>query len=230
MGNLTMRRIHYAADAATDLAKLRQQLSLQADVVSPRGRQLTEQVFGQPLTPAQVVERICTDVRQRGLPAVLHYTEQFDRVRLTAETVRVSIAELQEAHGRAAPEFLATIRRVRQNVLSFQMGLLHARRRAQPARQARAAAALSADAARRRVHPGRGGGVSVDAADDRLPGPGGGRQGNRRGHAADAERRVQPATCWRHAGSWASARSIASAARRRSRRWPTGPVRSARWT
>lgn len=126
MGNLTIRRIHYAADATAELAKLRQSLSLQADVVSPRGRQLTEQVFGQPLTPAQVVERICSDVRQRGLPAVLHYTEQFDRARLTPETVRVSIAELQEAHADAAPEFLATIRRVRQNVLSFQMGLLHA--------------------------------------------------------------------------------------------------------
>jgi histidinol dehydrogenase len=126
MGNLTMRRIHYAADAGAELAKLRQLLSLQADVVSPRGRQLTEQVFGQPLSPAQVVERICTDVRQRGLPAVLHYTEQFDRARLTEDTVRVSTAELQEAHAQAAPGFLATVRRVRQNVLSFQMGLLHA--------------------------------------------------------------------------------------------------------
>jgi histidinol dehydrogenase len=83
-------------------------------------------VFGQPLSPAQVVERICTDVRARGLPAVLHYTEQFDRARLTEETVRVSAADMQEAHAKAAPEFLATIRRVRQNVLSFQMGLLHA--------------------------------------------------------------------------------------------------------
>jgi histidinol dehydrogenase len=126
MATLTMRRIHHAADAAAELARLRQQMSLQADVVSPRGRQLTEQVFGQPLTPAQVVERICTDVRQRGLPAVLHYTEQFDRVRLTPETVRVSADELHKAHAQAAPEFLATIRRVRQNVLSFQMGLLHA--------------------------------------------------------------------------------------------------------
>src|ERR1700731_442757 len=127
MANLTMRRIHHAAaDAVAELERLRQQLSLQADVVSPRGRQLTEQVFGEPLTPAQVVERICADVRARGLPAVLHYTEKLDRVQLTAETVRVSPAELQQAHAQAAPEFLATIRRVRHNVLSFQMGLLHA--------------------------------------------------------------------------------------------------------
>jgi histidinol dehydrogenase len=126
MATLTMRRIHPTANAAAELARLRQQLSLQADVISPRSRQLTEQVFGQALTPAQVVERICSDVRQRGLPAVLHFTEKLDRVRLTPETVRVSAAELKEAHDHAAEDFLATIRRVRHSVLSFQMGLLHA--------------------------------------------------------------------------------------------------------
>ena len=127
MPKWTMRRIqHSSDDAAAELLRLRQQLSLQADIVSPRGRQLTEQVFGRPLTPAQVVERICTDVRREGLAAVLRYTEKLDRVQLTAESVRVSAAELQQAHAQAAPAFLATIRRVRHSVLSFQMGLLHA--------------------------------------------------------------------------------------------------------
>jgi len=127
MASLTMRRIHHAAtDAAGELEQLRRQLSLQADVVSPRGRELTEQIFGQALTPAQVAERICTDVKQRGLAAVLHYTEKLDRVKLTAEKLRVDVTELKAAHADADPEFLATIRRVRQNVLSFQMGLLHA--------------------------------------------------------------------------------------------------------
>ncbi len=126
MALLNMRRIHHAAaDAAAQLAQLRSQLSLQADLVSPRGRQLTEQVFGQALTPAQVVERICSDVRQQGLAAVLHYTAQLDKVQLTPETVRVSPAELAEAHAAADPLFLQTLRRVRQSILSFQLGLLH---------------------------------------------------------------------------------------------------------
>src|SRR5262249_52482498 len=104
MANLTMRRIHFAAaDAASELDRLQKQLSLQADVVSPRGRELTEQVFGMPLTPAQVVERICGDVKQRGLDALLHYTEKLDHARLTAETLRVSSAELKEAHAGADP-------------------------------------------------------------------------------------------------------------------------------
>ena len=32
------------------------------------------EVFGQPLTPEQVVTTICHDVREQGLGAVLHYT------------------------------------------------------------------------------------------------------------------------------------------------------------
>ena len=126
MGKFTMRRISYTADDAADqLQQLCRQLSLQADVVSPRGRELTEQVFGQALTPAQVVERICSDVKQQGLSAVLRYTEQFDKVRLTPETLRVSAVEINAAHKAAQPEFLATIRRVRTNILSFQLGLVH---------------------------------------------------------------------------------------------------------
>jgi histidinol dehydrogenase len=126
MTKLTMRRIRYeAADAAQQLQALCRQLGLQADVVSPRSRALTEQVFGQALTPAQVVERICNDVRQRGVEALLQYTEQFDKVRLTPETLRVNEAEIAAAHKQADAGFLATVRRVRNNLMSFQMGLVH---------------------------------------------------------------------------------------------------------
>ena len=125
MGPFTMRRIAYtAADAAEQLQQMCRQLSLQADVVSPRGRALTEQVFGQALTPAQVVDRICSDVRQQGVGALFHYTEQLDKVKLTPETLRVSAKEIDAAHKAARPSFLETIRRVRTNLLSFQMGLV----------------------------------------------------------------------------------------------------------
>ena len=126
MEALAMRRIRWSEpDAARRLGALRQQLASQADVVSARGRQLTEKVFGEALTPAQVVERICREVRSRGLEAVLDYTEKLDRVRLTPSTLGVSGAELAEAHASADPAFLEAVRRVRQNVLSFQLGILH---------------------------------------------------------------------------------------------------------
>jgi histidinol dehydrogenase len=126
MPSLKLRRIDCAAgDAAGRLAALRAQLGAQGNVVSARGRALTEKVFGEALPPARVVERVCEDVRVRGADALFHYTEQFDRVRLDAKTLRVTRAEMAQAHAAADPEFLETVRRVRTNVVSFQAGLLH---------------------------------------------------------------------------------------------------------
>ena len=126
MESINIRRIRCAqANAADQLPKLRQQLSLQAEVVSERGRQLTQAVFGEPLPPIKVVERICADVKSRGLEALLHYTEQFDGIRHDAGSLRVREDELQAAHEAAEPAFLETIRRVRLNIMSFQLGLLH---------------------------------------------------------------------------------------------------------
>lgn len=126
MTPLTMRRIRLASgEAADQLARLRAQRSAQGNVVSARGRELTEKVFGEALPPARVVERICEDVRRRGREAVFHYTEQFDRVRLDPDTLRVTRTEMAEAHAEADPTFLETVRRVRQNILSFQLGLLN---------------------------------------------------------------------------------------------------------
>jgi histidinol dehydrogenase len=126
MSTLTLRRIRLAdAGAAGQLAALRDQLGAHGNVVSARGRELTRKVFGEPLPPVRVVERVCADVKARGLTAVLHYTEQFDGVRLAADTVRVGAEDLADAWARADTALLETVRRVRQNVLSFQVGLLH---------------------------------------------------------------------------------------------------------
>src|SRR5262249_20243184 len=126
MEPINLRRIrHSDADAAEQLSALRQRLSAQGDVVSPRGRQLTQTVFGEALAPAQVVERICGDVARRGLTAVLDYPERLDGVRLEPGSLRVSAEELAAGHQAADPAFLETVRRVRHNVLSFQLGVLH---------------------------------------------------------------------------------------------------------
>ena len=125
MRNLKLRRLrHSDPDAAGELLALRRRLSLNADVVSPRSRSLTERVFGAALTPAQVVDRICSDVRARGVDAVLHYSEQLDNKKLPANQLRVGTDELKAAHAAADPEFLETVRRVRNRIISYQMGLV----------------------------------------------------------------------------------------------------------
>ncbi|MCA9079014.1 MAG: histidinol dehydrogenase [Planctomycetaceae bacterium] len=105
-------------------AELRERLSPRGNVVSEAGRQRTIALFGEPLSPQQVVERICGDVRDQGLSALLKYSQQLDRPDMSVEELRVSAEELAAAHAQSDPEFLATVRQVRANVLEFQTALL----------------------------------------------------------------------------------------------------------
>lgn len=115
-----------ARDDATDvLAGLREKLSPRGDVVSPRGRELTARVFGEPLAPSAVVDRICRDVRESGTAAVLRYNHALDGVELTGETLRVPAEELAKAHAAIDPALLESIRRIRDRVARFQEGIRH---------------------------------------------------------------------------------------------------------
>lgn len=125
-GKLQIARIRCdREDAAEALQRLRSRLSPQGDVVSEAGRQRTIEVFGEPLSPRQVVEKICHDVQQQGLAAVLDYAKRIDRVELSPDTLRVSGDELSAAHRQADPAFLTTIRRIRDNIFRFQQAILH---------------------------------------------------------------------------------------------------------
>src|SRR5207249_8264884 len=93
MATLKLRRIDCAdPKSAKQLADLRRQISHQGEVVSAKSRELTRKVFGEALPPVKAVERICTEVQKEGLAAVLHYTEQFDKVKLRPDELRVSAA------------------------------------------------------------------------------------------------------------------------------------------
>lgn len=107
------------------LENLRHSLSPRGDIVSPRGRELTEKVFGEPLAPVAVVDRILAEIRENGLAALLKFTEQLDGKALSPETIRVSSAELEAATENSAPDYLATIDRIKTNVLAFQRSILH---------------------------------------------------------------------------------------------------------
>lgn len=106
------------------IRQLHARLSVRGDVVTAAGRQKTIEVFGQPLTAAEVVDRICTDVQRDGISAVLDYTAKLDGVQLTPAQLRVDAQELQAAHQRADARFLATVRRIRDNIRAFQAQLL----------------------------------------------------------------------------------------------------------
>jgi histidinol dehydrogenase len=111
-------------EAKAAIAALRAKLAPGGNIVSSASRQKTVEVFGTPMAPTEVVERICSDVRTQGLEAVLRYTAQLDGMQLNAGTLRVPVDEMAAAHARSAPEFLATIGRIRDNILRFQKAIL----------------------------------------------------------------------------------------------------------
>jgi histidinol dehydrogenase len=123
---LKIRRIDTGRDdVQSALNELRGRLSPRGDVVSEEGRRLTREVFGEPLAPQEVVERICEEVRNDGLAAVLRYSKKLDKADVSDATFRVSSAEISRAGAQADPEFVATIRRIRDNILEFQRAILH---------------------------------------------------------------------------------------------------------
>lgn len=115
----------YSADFHSQLSELRRKLSPDGSVVSERGRQLTQQLFGEDLTPQQVVERICRDVRENGTNAVLKYARVLDDPKTSADTLRVPIEALEQAYAQASEDFLGSIRAIRKNVERFQSAILN---------------------------------------------------------------------------------------------------------
>lgn len=123
---LAIRRIDTRRhDFRATLGELRERLSPRGNVVSEAGRRRTIEVFGEPLAPEQVVERICGDVRRRGLAAVLDYSARIDKAELAPATIRVPLEELAAAHASADSAFLAAVRRVQDNIMEFQRAILH---------------------------------------------------------------------------------------------------------
>ena len=123
---LNIKRIDSTKDdisAAMD--ELRALLSPKGDIVSPAGRERTIAIFGEPLTPQQVVQRICADVESKGLEAVLDYCRRIDGAELTPETIRVPLEDLEKAHAGADAELLRAVRSVRDNIRRFQSAILH---------------------------------------------------------------------------------------------------------
>lgn len=122
---MNIRRIDAHRDSIDAvLAEIRGRLSPAGDIISEAGRRRTREVFGEPLRPSQVVQRVCDEVRLRGLEAVLHYSQKLDGAELSGQTLRVSQEELARCHAEADPRFLATLRRIRDNILKFQQALL----------------------------------------------------------------------------------------------------------
>lgn len=122
---INIQRVDAREGNTAVLTELRNKLSPRGDVVSPRGKALTEEVFGEPLSPVEVVQKICSDVQADGTAALLRYTASLDKATLSDDQVRVSEEELADAHAHADPLLLESVRRIRDNIVEFQSAILH---------------------------------------------------------------------------------------------------------
>lgn len=67
----------------------------------------------------EAVNEILERVREKGDEALFAYTEQFDHVTLTPETIRVSEAEIEEAYRQVDEQFLQILRRAADNIRTY---------------------------------------------------------------------------------------------------------------
>ena len=114
-------------NAARQIRELREKLSPKGNIVSEEGKQRTLALFGEPLSPRQVVEKICGDVETKGLTALLEYTRKIDWAPHSSADYRlhVSLDDLKAAAKNADQKLLAAVRRIRQNIWEFQEAILH---------------------------------------------------------------------------------------------------------
>ena len=92
--------------------------SQQKDIVAElkriidRGEAATEEA-------AEAVKTVVERVRQEGDPAVLEFTEKFDRVKLSLKDIRVTPEEIKDAYTRVDPKKVEALRLAARNIRSF---------------------------------------------------------------------------------------------------------------
>ena len=65
------------------------------------------------------VNEILDAVRKEGDKAVFSYTEQFDKVTLTKDTVRVTEEEIKEAYEKVDTSLIEVMKKARENIIAF---------------------------------------------------------------------------------------------------------------
>lgn len=68
---------------------------------------------------ADAVAQILNDVKVNKDTAVFAYTERFDKSIITAETIRVTEAEIEEAYGQVEPAVVDAIRKAKANIEAY---------------------------------------------------------------------------------------------------------------
>ena len=67
----------------------------------------------------KTVQEIIDNVRQNGDDALLEYSEKFDKCQLTADALRVTREEIEEAYAALDPELIEVMKKAAENIRSY---------------------------------------------------------------------------------------------------------------
>ena len=104
---------------AEEIAALLKKKAFDETELSPGVQAACDQMWGEHLTAAQIVDRIVDYVRRVGDEALLYFTNTIDRADLTAETLRVTEREFDEARTLVDPKVVDSMTRAIMNVKKF---------------------------------------------------------------------------------------------------------------
>ncbi len=102
-----------------EIARLLSKPTFDEVVLGDGAKAKLREVFGKELSAVEAVDRIVSDVRHRGLDAVLHYTKIIDGADLSFSTIEVSGDEFNEALKKVDPQILTSIKKSAENVRCF---------------------------------------------------------------------------------------------------------------
>ncbi len=98
--------------------------SIAFDQLSPDVKQRIKETFGQDLPPAEVVNRIVAEVRNRGDAAVLDFTRKIDKVNL--KSLSITESEFRKAYDMVDPGIIDALNIAAEQIRVFhQLQLLH---------------------------------------------------------------------------------------------------------
>ncbi len=107
-------------DLSSALRALSAKLSIRSGILSPQSEQKTIEVFGQPLTPQEVVRKIVAEVRERGDEAIAQYTQKLDGALLSPEMFAVTRDEMAAAYRSVPQRLKESLARAKENIWRFQ--------------------------------------------------------------------------------------------------------------
>lgn len=104
---------------ARQMAALMQKKAFDECTLSPNVQAGVTAMFGEPLTAAQVVDKIVSGVREDGDKALNYYTKLIDKADLNAKNIKVTAKEFAAAEKVVKPRVMQAIKNAIANVRKF---------------------------------------------------------------------------------------------------------------